>query len=158
MSDKPHAVLYTDGSCPGAGTGAWACLAITSGGRYKSLFGYSSHTTINRCELQPVIDGLLWARELLGVGCRILLCTDSEHVAKIIGGVYRESANLDLWAAYRAAADGLLVTAVWRERQSLPGMRYADALCWSVRKLLLPVVDKVEKEDLSRIITVEELF
>jgi ribonuclease HI len=155
---KPHVILYTDGSCPGAGTGAWACLAVTTGGRYKALFGYSSNTTISRCELQPVIDGLLWARTLLGVGSRVQLITDSEYVAKIIGGINRESANADLWAAYRAAADGLAVSAVWRERQSLPGMRYADSLCWSVRKLLAAVADKVETEDLSKTITAEDLF
>lgn len=155
---KPHAVLYTDGSCPGAGTGAWACLVVTPGGRYKVLFGYSASTTINRCELQPVIDGLLWVRERLGAGIRVQLVTDSEYVAKIIGGIYQGAAISDLWAAYRVAAEDLSVSAVWRERQSLPGMRYVDSLCWSVRKLLTPVADKVEQEDLAKIITLEDLF
>lgn len=135
MAETPHIYLFTDGSCTGTGPGAWASLLVTRGGQSRTLFGYSAHTTINRCELQPIIDGLRWVREELGVGILVRVVTDSENVAKTIGGIYKESANLDLWTVYRLVAEELRVSAVWRTRQSHPGMQYVDALCWSMRKV-----------------------
>lgn len=138
--NNPHVYLFTDGSCTGTGTGAWCSLVVAPKKLVRPQCGVSSYTTINRCELQPVIDGLRWisAEYSRGKsGIRVALISDSETVIRIISGVAEPGSNLDLWAAYEQSTFGLKVMPVWRERNSHPYMIYVDTVCSSLRKVSL---------------------
>lgn len=135
--DNPHVYLFTDGSCTGTGTGAWCSLVVIPGRSAIPQCGVSSYTTINRCELQPIITGLRWIYKEQSkgqVGVRVAVVSDSETVIRILSGDAEPNSNLDLWAAYTQAAVGLQIMACWRERNSHPYMVYADTIASSLRK------------------------
>jgi len=149
MRPTPNAYIFSDGSCTGTGVGAWAALAvIPQTGASQALFGMANHTTINRCELQPVIDGLRWLRLHFGKaqGLRVTIISDSETTVRVMSGNYDSSANLDLWQAYEAARRGFLLTPTWQERNTHPYMRFVDALCGAVRKFMLEPAKKIEED------------
>jgi ribonuclease HI len=138
--DKPHVYLFTDGSCTGTGVGAWCSLVVSPGYTAAPQCGIASYTTINRCELQPIIDGLRWIKQEFSqkqTGIRVAVISDSETIIRTIGGANEASSNLDLWFAYREAARGLRIMPTWRERNSHPYMTYADTVCSALRKLVL---------------------
>lgn len=110
MSELPHVVIYTDGSCePNPGPGGWAAI-LRSGRRSRVLTGGERETTNNRMELTAVLQAL----QALTRPCRVDLYTDSEYVQKGVTEwlpVWKEKgwkrkegrlANLDLWQALDA--------------------------------------------------------
>lgn len=150
MND-PHVYLFTDGSCTGTGTGAWASLVVVPGKLTAPQCGVTSFTTINRCELQPIIDGLRWIRKNYAkqqTGLRVAIISDSESTVKTMSGENEPGANLDLWAAYQQATFGLCVRPNWRERNSHPYMVYVDTICHSLRKLVLDPVKYITETEL----------
>ena len=141
--DNAHVYLFTDGSAHGTGVGAWSALIVVPATEIKELlYGVSSDTTINRCELMPITEGLGWiVRNIAGrkKGIRVKVISDSETTVRIMGGDYEPSANPDLWAAYNAvvAEASIDVTPVWRDRNSHPYMELVDMVCYSLRKVSL---------------------
>lgn len=147
--NPPHAYVFTDGSCTGTGLGAWAAVVILPNEDISQvLFGVANYTTINRCELQPMIDGLRWLRLHYGktTGLRVIAVSDSETTVRTMSGEFGGDANTDLWQAYEAARRGFLVTPLWRERNTHPYMQFADALCGALRKLLLMPAKRIEED------------
>lgn len=70
--------IHTDGGCVGnPGPGGYGAILIYKNAR-KELFGGFRSTTNNRMELIAAIVGL----EALNRECRVVLHTDSEHLAK----------------------------------------------------------------------------
>ncbi len=133
---KPHAYVFTDGSCTRTGLGAWAGLIVVPGIEVHPLYGVASYTTINRCELAPIIDSLRYIRRTFGKGkpgLRLTLISDSETTIKTIGGANKANANLDLWAAYNEVSQGFNITPIWRQRNTHPYMTFVDNLCYAVR-------------------------
>jgi ribonuclease HI len=135
--NEPHVWLFTDGSSRLYNDiGAWAGILITPTTK-KIIYGTAFPTTISRCELIPVIEGLLWVKKTIGKNknnLRVRIVSDSEYVVRTLGGEFEAQKNQDLWAGYEKAAEPFNISAVWRERNSHPYMSLADATCWAVRQ------------------------
>jgi len=133
---KPHAFLFVDGSSAhGDDIGGWAALAATVAQR-KLLYGVAYPTTISRCELVPIIEGLRWISNNWrhGPGFRVTVYSDSEYTVKTLCGLYARNKNKDLWAGVDIVASKLVVTYKWRERNTLPYTELCDAVCGVLRK------------------------
>jgi ribonuclease HI len=156
MADA-HVYIFADGSASGSGIGAWASLVVVPAtGKRKLLYGVAGHTTINRCELQPLIDGLRWVNHKLSRQLRVRIVSDSQQTVRTIGGEWEPKGNLDLWAAFHEEAATLDVRAIWRERNTHPYMGLVDAVAYSLRKSVKPMADKLEEtvineEDVSHL-------
>lgn len=139
MFDEPHAYLFVDGSC-GAheDLGAWAAIAVSHIGDRKLLFGMACPTTISRCELMPIIEGVHWIDKHWAKGVkdfRLQVFSDSDYTVKTLNGVYSVgSTNRDLWAA---ALDFMQLpihyTFTWVHRNTLPYMELCDGIAGAVR-------------------------
>jgi ribonuclease HI len=135
----PEVWLFVDGSCGAKEDyGAWAAIAATVTQR-KILYGSMRPTTISRCELTPIIEGLRWIKKEWGryQALNTMVISDSEYTVKTLCGIYRRRKHLELWAAVDAAAKGLNVRYIWRERNTLPYMTYCDAICGGFRRALI---------------------
>lgn len=148
---EPHVYLFTDGSCASTpdSTGSWGAVVMDRQST-QLLCGCASPTTISRCELHPVIEGLRYIRDILlpraiPAGYRVLLISDSEYVIKTIGGLYEAKKNEDLWAAYRHLAKDLNVRAMYRSRNSHPLMKLADSMAYSTHKVISEHLDNMRK-------------
>lgn len=149
---NPHLYIFTDGSCgrPPDAIGGWGAVVI-SREHQQILSGTEYPTTISRCELHPVlaslryIRGTLYRRNQLPAGLRIRLISDSEYLVKIVGGLNEPTKNEGLWAAYTELADGLVVEAVHRERQTYPLMQLADSLAYSAYSTFKGHITDVKK-------------
>jgi ribonuclease HI len=145
---KPHAYLFVDGSAAQKDDiGAWAALAITATDR-KLLFGINSPTTISRCELLPIVEGLRWIKTNWAKGSpwRITVYSDSEYTVKTLCGLYRRHKNQELWKALDEAAHGLQVTYIWRERNTLPYMTLCDTICGGLRRATHKLIGQYFKD------------
>jgi ribonuclease HI len=131
----PKIRLFADGSCSGKGrdVGAWAAAVVTEN-RRQLLYGTLFPTTINRCELIPIINGLKWIRDNLHTHIPIMIYTDSEHTAQAASGLFTPEDNLDLWASYAKVSEGLKIELKWRERNSHFYMELCDAMASTLRK------------------------
>jgi len=132
---KPHAYLFVDGSCgPKEDVGGYAAIAVCATGR-KLLYGTMYPTTISRCELMPIIEGLRWIKRnwARGVGFRVHVTSDSEYTVKTLCGVNQRRKNEELWKAADDAAHGMVVRYQWRERNSLDYMELCDGICGAMR-------------------------
>lgn len=135
----PHAWLYVDGSSgPKDSIGAWAAVAAC-GEKRQFLYSIDYPTTVSRCELRPIIEGLRWIKRnwARGSGFRVRVTSDSEYTVKSLCGVYPREKNTDLWAAADDAAKTMNVDFVWRERNSLPYMTLCDQLCGTLRLMMV---------------------
>ena len=136
--NKPDVYLFVDGSCgPSQDIGAWAALVVTASGRRKILYGTAYPTTISRCELIPIMEGLRWiSKELVRFwGVRLRVYSDSEYTVKTLNGLYEKEHNTELWAAVDEVVrrSGLQIEYVYRERNSHPYMELCDAVCTTLR-------------------------
>ena len=141
---KPHAYLFVDGSASGSnGVGGWAAFIATASQR-KLLYGVSCPTTISRCELTPIIEGLRWIKDQWAKtpGFRTVVYSDSEYTVKTLSGLYKRRKNKDLWAALDEVVDGMQVRYIWRERNSLDYMALCDAICGGLRKTVKNVIQE----------------
>ncbi len=121
MPDLPSVTIYTDGACdPNPGPGGWAVL-LRYNRHEKVLTGSEPETTNNRMELTAAVQAL----QALDRPCRVNFYTDSEYLKKGItewmprwrarrwrrkGGAL---ANVDLWQALDAAAQGHQIEWHW---------------------------------------------
>ena len=137
---KPQAYLFVDGSCgSGQDFGGWAAIVVTQQQR-KMLYGTAYPTTISRCELMPIVEGLRWIKSNLAgkrPGYTVTVVSDSEYTVKTLCGVYPRKKNMELWIALDEAARSLTVKYTWRERNSLPYMEFCDAVCGSFRRVVI---------------------
>ena len=134
--------LFVDGSCGSKqDVGAWAAIAATQAHR-KILYGTAYPSTISRCELLPIIEGLRWIKRnwVKGHGFRVAVYSDSEYTVKTLSGLYEQRKNEELWAAVAVAATGLQVRYVWRERNTMLYMELCDALCGNLRRAMINVL------------------
>ena len=142
---KPHAYLFVDGSSgPKEDVGGYAAVAVCAAGR-KLLYGTMYPTTISRCELMPIIEGLRWIKRnwARGVGYRVAVCSDSEYTVKTLCGVNQRRKNDELWKAADEAAQGMVVRYTWRERNSLDYMEMCDGICGTARQIILNEMGKL---------------
>ena len=133
---KYHAYLFVDGSSSKAGDiGAWAAIACY-GDQRKLIYGVDFPTTISRCELRPIIEGLRFISDnwATGSGFRVCVISDSQYTVMTLSGIYERHKNMDLWAGLDEAAAMLQVTYRWRERNSLPYMEMCDGICGALRR------------------------
>lgn len=134
-----HAYLFVDGSASkGDDVGAWAAIAVTATSR-KMLYGIDFPTTISRCELRPIIEGLRWIKHnwVTGSGFRVCVYSDSEYTVKTLSGIYPRQKNEELWTALDKTIEGMNLTYIWRERNSLPYMTLCDGICGAMRRLVI---------------------
>ena len=99
-TNVPALEIFTDGACirnPG-GDGGWAFVAVRAGKKIAEFCGPDPKTTSNRAELKAIIRALLW----LAPGSPATIVTDSLLTVKILSGVWRAKANLDLIEEARA--------------------------------------------------------
>lgn len=140
---KPHVYLFADGSASkGDDIGGWAAFAVTLTKR-KLLYGVTYPTTISRCELMPIIEGLRWINDnwVRGTrGWRIAVYSDSEYTIKTLCGLYKRRKNRELWAALDAAAHGMQVNYYWRERNTLPYTEIVDGVCGALRRTVIKLM------------------
>ena len=136
----PHTYLFVDGSCgSGQDFGGWAAIVVAPKQR-KILYGSVWPTTISRCELLPIVEGLRWIKSNWAVkqpAYSVVVVSDSEYTVKTLCGVYPRKKNMELWTALDEAAKQLTIKYVWRERNSLPYMEFCDAICGSFRRALI---------------------
>lgn len=145
---KPHACLFVDGSSSrGDDIGAWAAVAVTATTR-RLLWGIDFPTTISRCELRPIIEGLRWIKSnwVFGSGYRVAVCSDSEYTVKTLSGLYPRNKNKELWVALDEAAAGLSVSYTWRERNTLPYMTLCDGICGALRRQMINHMKTVARD------------
>lgn len=134
----PHAYLFVDGSCgSGEDWGGWAAVCATVSKR-KILYGTAYPTTISRCELTPIIEGLRWMKRnwVHGGGFRVVVISDSEYTVKTLCKIYPRKKNLELWAALDEAAKDFQIKYIWRARNSLPYMTICDGICGAFRRTI----------------------
>ena len=149
---KFHAYLFVDGSSAhGDDIGAWAAVACR-GQERQLLYGIDFPTTISRCELRPVVEGLRWikANWCDCAGFRVCVYSDSEYTVKTLAGAYEHrSKNKELWAAVVEASTDMQVTYRWRERNSLPYMSFCDGLCGPLRWRQIDFMKAVARDHLN---------
>jgi len=102
--------LYTDGSSLGnPGHGGYGGVIVRPKAPNEEFSGSEPNTTNNRMELLAVIEGL----NKIAEGSNVVVTSDSTYVVKGItqwlkGWIKRDYLgvkNVDLWKAYRQAAD-----------------------------------------------------
>lgn len=146
--------VITDGSCYKDQIGGWAALVITETGRKELIYGGSNKTTVNRCELLPVIKGLsfLYYKILKGrKGLPVTLISDSEYTIRTLSGEYDPSKNTELWEAANSIANRFQLRPVWRARNSHPYMEIVDAAAYAMREQYKKIVKEFEPEVLDRL-------
>ena len=139
---KPHAYLFADGSSSkNDDIGGWAAVAALET-QHKVLYGMQAPTTISRCELIPIIEGLRWIKRnwRRGTNYSVHVYSDSEYTVKALSGIYRPKKNEELWAAVKQAEDGMIVKYFWRARNTLPYMTTCDAICGAVRRSVIKMM------------------
>jgi ribonuclease HI len=136
---EPHAYLFVDGSC-GANDdlGGWAAIAVSRSGERKLLTGMACPTTISRCELMPIIEGVQWIHKNWSKRVpdfRLQVYSDSDYTVKTLNGIYTVNKNRDLWAA---ALDFMRLpihfTFSWVSRNTLPYMELCDGIAGAMRQ------------------------
>lgn len=133
------AYLFGDGSAGGKRPyGAWAAIAC-HGGIRKVLYGTEADTTVSRCELKPIIEGLRYIRANWRnrKGFRVCVISDSEYTVKTLAGFYQKNKNLDLWAAMPHVVGDMAVSYIWRERNTLPYMTECDRIAGDLRRMTI---------------------
>ena len=127
--------LFTDGSC-GSGddsVGAWAAYAVNEQTR-KLLYGVAYPTTISRCELIPIIEGIRWIVNHSPIGVEVHVFSDSEYSIKTLSGMYPAKKNTDLWQAINEVKGTAKLHYHYRERNSHPCMEICDSTCYTLRE------------------------
>lgn len=145
----PHAYLFTDGSASkNDDVGAWGAVAVTPFlTARKVLYGVVHPTTISRCELLPMVEGLRWINANWHTASHsgtytVCVISDSEYTVRTACGDYPRKKNPDLWAALDAAALGMQVKYTWRERNTHVYTEVCDALCSNLRKAVIKVLSQ----------------
>lgn len=133
-------LLVTDGSCAHeTQLGSWGAVVVTPT-KTQRFYGMAYPTTISRCELLPIIEGLKWIYYDLcdkQQGVQVKLVSDSEYTIQTINGLYMPKKNLDLWAACKALQAKLKVEACWRQRNSHTYMNLCDSVAHAVRTVTM---------------------
>ena len=142
---KANAYVFADGSSSSKGDiGAWSAIVATPDKVHKVLYGCCYPTTISRCELTPIVEGLRWIASNLSSNSSfcVVVCSDSEYTVKTLCGIQARHKNTDLWAAVDEVSKQLTVKYIWRERNTLPYMELCDWLCTALRKQMYEVARK----------------
>jgi ribonuclease HI len=127
--------LFVDGSCAAKDDiGAWAAVAVM-GVHRQVLYGAMYPSTISRCELTPIIEGIRWIKSNWGMApnIEIYVYSDSEYTVKTLSGINQRHKNNELWKALDEAVLGLKIRYIWRSRNSLFYMSVCDAICGRLR-------------------------
>lgn len=134
--------LFVDGSSAHKDDiGAWAAVAVYGKAKRQILHGVTFPTTISRCELMPIIEGLRWIKSnWLSKNDTVTVYSDSEYTVKTLSGINQRSKNKELWAALDETVLDMNVRYVWRERNSLFYMTFCDALCGGLRKQMYQII------------------
>jgi len=106
--------IVAKGACAGQ-SGGWGAILV-QGDTYREIGGRStdSTTTVNRMAMTSATEALNYARQngLLEGSPSVQVLSDSQvFVGGANGG--KKKANLDLWADYQAAADGVNLKVEW---------------------------------------------
>ena len=146
----PHYYLFGDGSSSRQkDIGAWTAVAVTANGSMRQLlWGIDFPTTISRCELRPIIEGLRWIKHNWHPdrASLIRVYSDSEYTVRTLSGDFPRSKNEELWAAVDEAARGLKVEDRWRERNSTPYMEFCDSVCGPLRRTMIDTWARIARD------------
>ncbi len=139
MSDYDY-LVYTDGACIGnPGPGGWAAIIRGRDGSERILAGNAVRTTNNRMELTAALEAL----RALPEGVRVLLRTDSRHLADAIEKGWAErwrahgwkrnrrerAENSDLWEQLLSELERRIVRIEWvRSHNGDPLNERCDAI------------------------------
>jgi len=150
MTTRPAFWVIGDGSSSRTkDIGAWAAMAIAGENVTRQLlWGIHFPSTISRCELLPIIEGLrfikyTWHPDRASL---IRVYSDSEYTIRTLSGEYPRKKNEELWAAVDEAARGLTVQYRWRERNSTGYGTLADAICGPLRRTMIDYMSKLVKD------------
>lgn len=128
-------LLITDGSCSSVDMlGSWGAVIATKES-VRTLYGIVYPSTVSRCELLPIIEGLrvIYYDIAKKQKIPVKLVSDSEYTIKSINGLYLPNKNKDLWDALEFFKKHLNITAIWRERNSHPYMELCDSIANAAR-------------------------
>lgn len=164
--NKPHAYLFVDGSCGvNDDYGGWAGIAVAANGVRKLFVGSECPTTISRCELQPILEGVNWIYKNWAkrvVGFRLNIYSDSDYTVKTLNGLYQVSKNQDLWAAATEMKTWpIRYQFNWVGRNSLPYMEMCDGIAGAMRHSGIEAARRMfalqEYRDMDKMLPVESL-
>ena len=133
---RSHAYLFVDGSCSTATQiGAWTAIAVSPSYR-KILYGSEYPTTISRCELLPIINGLRYIRDNWAFYAQytVHVISDSEYTVKTLNGLNDRHKNKDLWDLVDIVSKSMQVQYTWQERNSLYYMSVCDDIAGYIRR------------------------
>jgi len=106
--------IWTDGAAmpnPGA---CGAGIVLEHKGVIKELAIALGHGTNNTAELQAMIEALKALKE----SCIVTIYSDSQITVNCAMGIYKPSANLELWKEYKALVKAHDVTVTWIRKDS----------------------------------------
>ena len=163
---EPHAFLFVDGSCgSNDDLGGWAAIAVSRSGDRKLLYGMACPTTISRCELMPIIEGIRWIHKHWAKhvpNFKLQVFSDSDYTVKTLNGLYTVGKNPDLWAAMMSLMKlPIQYTFTWVSRNTLPYMELCDGIAGAVRHnnvtLALKLFSGYDHRNAIRAVPVEPL-
>ena len=88
--------LFVDGSSAYKDDiGAWAAVAVM-GTKRQILYGVNFPTTISRCELLPIIEGLRWIKQnWYEDGMQVIVTSDSDYTVN--GRAVKLTERISVW-------------------------------------------------------------
>lgn len=150
MSTRPSFWLFGDGSSSRQkDIGAWAAVAVAGENVNRQLlWGIDWPTTISRCELRPIIEGLRFIKNEWSPARQAIVrvYSDSEYTIRTLTGEYPRRKNTELWAAVDEATRGMTVEYRWRERNSTPYGTFCDGVCGPLRRMMINHMSKVARD------------
>ena len=178
-------VLSTDGSGCSKGWGASASIiqqVIPGGafgrvlGNYQPIIHATYGSTVQRCELSALLDGMyeILRLEVGGIPevereddapplnkllhfsgdnrITVLWYTDRSNLAKsLLFNEHNEVLNkrnteVDLWMRYSSMSRYFCITPMWTERNLIPAQKLCDSLCDMARRALMETAPKITTE------------
>lgn len=150
MSARPAFWIFGDGSSSRTkDIGAWAAVAIAGENVTRQiLWGVDFCTTISRCELRPILEGLRFIKHNWhpSAGQIIRVTSDSEWAIRTLSGDFPQNKHEDLLRGIADLAKGLTVQYRWRERNSTPYGTFCDEVCGPLRRVMIDTWSKIAKD------------
>jgi len=113
--------------------GSWGCVVVTKA-RSAILYGTESNSSLDRCELLPIIAGLRWIRKNIPSNRDVhaTIISDSESTVRLLSDP-NNTDNSGLFPEYRKLSDRFNVRLLWAARNSLVHMEMADGVAYAAR-------------------------
>lgn len=106
--------IWTDGAASPNPGSSGAGIVLEYNGTIKEKAIPLGNGTNNTAELQAMIEALKALKE----PCFVTIYSDSQITVNCAMGIYKPSANLELWKDYKEAAKAHNVTVTWIRKDS----------------------------------------